>query len=90
MKVIKIGAEWCPGCIVMRPRWKEIEGELPWLETSYLDYDDDHDEAVKFVKEDGNLPTFVFVSKDGQEILRLQGEISKPEIIKAIEENKNK
>ena len=25
MKVLKFGAVWCPGCLVMKPRWKEIE-----------------------------------------------------------------
>ena len=41
MKVIKIGAVWCNGCLVMRPRWQEIETENPWLTTEYFDFDQD-------------------------------------------------
>jgi len=33
MKVLKIGAVWCNGCLVMKPRWEELEKENPWLET---------------------------------------------------------
>jgi hypothetical protein len=31
MHIVKIGAAWCSGCLVMKPRWAEIEKEL--LET---------------------------------------------------------
>ena len=41
MKVIKIGAEWCSGCLVMRPRWEKVEDKMPDLETEYYDYDED-------------------------------------------------
>lgn len=29
MKVVKIGAPWCASCIIMKPRWQEIEQENP-------------------------------------------------------------
>lgn len=89
MKVLKFGAEWCAGCIVMKPRWKEIEGELPWLKTEYYDFDKDKEMVGKH-KIDKNLPTFVFLDKEGNEILRLHGEPSKEELLKTIEENKDK
>lgn len=41
MKVIKIGAVWCSEGLVMKPRWLEIEKINPWLETQYLDFDED-------------------------------------------------
>jgi len=88
MKVIKFGSVWCVGCIVMSPRWKEIEKELPWLETEYVD----GDENIKMVQkyEIGNLPTFVFLDKKDKEFLRLQGEIAKDELIKICTENREK
>lgn len=89
MKVLKFGAVWCAGCLVMRPRWQEIEKELPWLKTEYYDFDKDT-EAVEKYKIDKNLPTFVFLDKDGKELLRLSGEPSKEELLKTIEENKDK
>src|SRR3989338_58064 len=42
MKVLIFGAVWCPGCIIMKPRWKKIEEELTWLQTEYYDYDQDN------------------------------------------------
>ena len=59
MKVLKFGAVWCPGCLVMKPRWKEIEEKNTWLKNEYFDYDQDK-EAVTRWKIDENLPTFVF------------------------------
>ena len=41
MKVLKFGAVWCAGCLVMKPRWKELETENSWLETEYYDFDID-------------------------------------------------
>jgi len=89
MKVLKFGAVWCPGCLVMKPRWQEIEKENPWLKTEYYDYDKDK-EMVKKHKIDKNLPTFVFLGKEGKEFLRLDGEPSKNKLVKIILENKDK
>ena len=89
MKVLKFGAEWCSGCLIMKPCWQAIEQELPWLKTEYYDYDDSQ-EAVKKYQVDEKLPTFIFLDKNNQEILRLHGEVSKSELLKIIEENKNK
>ena len=89
MKVLKFGAVWCSGCLVMKPRWQEIEKEHPWLKTEYFDYDKDKEMIAKY-KIDKNLPAFVFLDKDGKEFLRLHGEPSKDELIKTILENKEK
>lgn len=90
MKVIKIGAVWCSGCLVMKPRWEEIEKENPWLETMYLDYDENQKEVEKYKIEKGVLPVFVFLDKKGEEFLRLEGEIEKSKLLKVISENKDK
>jgi len=89
MKVFKFGAVWCSGCLVMKPCWAEIEKEHPWLKTEMYDYDKDK-EMVEQYKIDENLPTFVFLDKDNNEFLRLQGEVSKDKLIKTILENKEK
>ncbi|MCF7906526.1 thioredoxin family protein [Patescibacteria group bacterium] len=89
MKVIKVGAVWCSGCMIMKPLWEEIEKENPWLETEYLDYDENPELAEKYEIND-RLPVFIFLDKDNKEILRLTGEKSKEEILKIIEENKEK
>lgn len=90
MKVVKIGAVWCPGCLVMRPRWKEVEQENPWLETQYLDYDEDRDAVAAHAVEQGRLPAFIFFDKEGKEFLRLNGEISKDEIVSVVSTNRDR
>ena len=89
MKVVKIGAEWCTGCIVMRPRWKKVEEENPWLISEYYDYDESPEIVEKYDLEEGRLPTFVFLDKEGVEIDRRIGEMSKKEISKLITEYKD-
>lgn len=83
MKVLKFGAVWCPGCLIMRPRWKEIEEENPWLKTETYDYDQNNDIAKEWdVK--SVLPMFIFVAEDGSEITRINGEYSKKELVELI------
>lgn len=84
MKVLKIGAVWCAGCLVMRPRWQQIESEMTDLETEYLDYDESRQELEKRGIKTDTLPTFIFYTKDGKEYARLLGEIVKDVIISTI------
>lgn len=89
MKVLKFGAVWCPGCLVMRPRWKEIEKANIWLETEYFDYDQDK-KAVEEWSIDDTLPTFVFIDSKNREILRLSGEVSRQKLEQLITEHRGK
>ncbi|MFA5048142.1 MAG: thioredoxin family protein [Patescibacteria group bacterium] len=89
MKVLKFGAVWCPGCLVMKPRWKEIETENSWLQTEYYDFDQDKEMVEKY-QITNILPVFVFLGKDGDEFLRLNGEIDKAKLIEIINQNKDK
>lgn len=89
MKVLKFGALWCNGCLVMKPRWGQIEKEHPWLVTEFYDYDRDKDMVEKYqISEE--LPTVVFLDKDDNEFLRLSGEISKEKIVEIITANKDR
>ncbi len=90
MKVLKFGAVWCSGCLVMRPRWQEVEAENPWLKTEYHDFDTDNEAVTRHKIGSGKLPTFIFLDNNEKEILRLSGEVQKSEILKAIEENRNR
>lgn len=89
MKVLKFGAVWCPGCLVMKPRWKEIERENPWLDNKYYDFDQDK-EAVERYKINKILPAFIFLDKNGEEFLRLDGEIEKNKLLEIINQNKER
>ena len=89
MKVLKFGAVWCPGCLIMKPRWAAIEAENSWLKNEYYDFDENPDK-VKEYKIDDKLPVFVFLDKNNKEFLRLQGEVDKQEILDILVKNKNK
>lgn len=89
MKVLKIGAVWCSGCLIMKPRWQEIEEELPWLKTEYYDYDES-EEIIEKYNINQALPVFIFLDKNNKEFLRLSGEISKKELLEILEDNKDK
>ena len=87
MKVFKFGAVWCPGCLVMKPRWQEIESEYPWLKTEYYDFDTDKDMVETYNITDV-LPVFIFLDDQGREFLRLEGEIKKDKLVEIINQNK--
>lgn len=87
MKVLKIGATWCPECVIMKPRWQEVENELSWLETEYYDYDE-HPELKERYRID-HVPTFIFLDFANQELLRLKGLVEKKDLIKTINKFKN-
>jgi len=90
MNVLKIGAVWCPGCLVMKPRWEEIEKENSWLKTEYFEFDDHPEIIEKYNLSKDVIPVFIFISKEGDEILRISGERAKDELVKIINENKNR
>ncbi len=88
MKILKFGAVWCPGCIIMKPHFAEIEKELPWLQTEYFDVDERRDLVEEYKLED--FPAFLFLDKEGQEFKRFYGEVDKDKLLKFILENKDR
>ncbi len=85
MKVLKIGAEWCNGCLVMRPRWQKIEDDNPDLVTEYYDFDEDTKVVEKFKVEEGKLPCFIWLDEKGEELERITGEPPVKKLKQAIE-----
>lgn len=73
MKIIKIGAIWCPGCLVMKKVWKNIINDYHNLEIIDLDYDMDSSEVTKY-NPGKVLPVVIFMDKDNNELERLIGE----------------
>ena len=82
MKVIKINAMWCPGCLISKSIWNEIESEYPNHEYVSLDYDLDEDEVS--IYNVGDILPVVIIEKDGVEIKRIIGEKSKKEILNEV------
>lgn len=87
MKILKFGAVWCSGCLVMKPRFAEIEKELNWLKTEYHDVDEEKELVKKY--EITEFPSFIFLNKDGVEIHRESGEIDKEKLIDIINKYKD-
>jgi thiol-disulfide isomerase/thioredoxin len=83
MKVIKITALWCSGCLIMNKVWNKVL-ETKDIETISLDYDMDEEEVSKY--NPGNvLPVFIFM-KDDKEVKRITGEKTYEEMISIINE----
>ena len=79
MKIIKINAMWCPGCLVSKNIWNEIEKDFPNNEYINLDYDLDEDIVEKY-KVGDILPVVIF-EENNIEIKRIIGEKTKKEIL---------
>jgi thiol-disulfide isomerase/thioredoxin len=88
MKILRFGAIWCPGCLVMKHKWREIEKEIN-IDCEDYDYDEDKMEVEKWGV-GRTLPVYIFIDKEGNELLRLIGEQSKSKLIDIIIQNNNK
>ena len=73
MKIIKIGAVWCPGCLIMKKIWKDIRETYPELDILDLDYDIDNGEVAKY-NIGKVLPVTIFLDDNNQELERIVGE----------------
>ena len=87
MKIIKIGAIWCPGCLVMKKIWKNIKANYPDLELEELDLDMDS-ETVKKYNPGKVLPIHIFLDSRGMEIERITGEVSEEVLVDKINKYK--
>lgn len=90
MKVLKFGAVWCSGCLVMGPRWKKVEKEYPFFESEYYEYDDSPEKVKEYGIEDSTLPTFIFLDKNEEEIDRISGEVSEKKLVKLVKKYKDR
>lgn len=82
MKIIRINAMWCGGCLSMHKVWKKVEEKYPNLEMVQYDYDMDEDIVKKYNV--GNiLPVAIFFDGD-KEVDRLNGEKTFEEIEEVI------
>lgn len=72
MKIVKIGAMWCPGCIVMHKIWKQLEEKYPSVSIETYDLDMDSEEVEKY-EVGSTLPVIIFYKND-KEYKRLIGE----------------
>ena len=74
MKLIKVGAVWCPACLVMASRINKVVEKYD-IELINYDYDVDVDDIRKYNV--GNvLPELILLDDNNNELGRLIGEQS--------------
>ena len=82
MKIVRINAMWCPGCLISKSIWKELENEYP--KNEYIDYDYDLDEEeIEKYNVGEILPVVIIFDKD-KEVKRIIGEKTKKELYKEL------
>lgn len=77
MRLIKIGAVWCPACLIMNSKVNKIANKLNIPVIEY-DYDIDNEIIKKY--NIGNILPVIILEESGNEINRLIGEHSDKEI----------
>lgn len=85
MKIVRIGAIWCPSCLIMRPIFEKVEAMFP--EVTSLVYDIDLDEEASDYNVGSILPVFILLDEKNKEICRLIGEQKKEVLVKMIEDH---
>lgn len=82
VKIIKINAMWCPGCLISKSIWSDIEKMYPNFEYVNLDYDLYEEEVLKYNV--GDILPVVIILKDNEELKRIIGEKNKKEILEEL------
>ena len=83
MKIVKISAIWCSGCLVMNKVWNKLKDNFDF-EAIELDYDMDEEEVMKY-NPGKNIPVFIIYEND-EEKLRLTGELGYDDMVSRIKE----
>ncbi len=83
MKLIKIGAIWCSGCLVMNKVWNKLIKEYNFSYETF-DIDMDEDEVEKYNVGE-KLPVFIVMEND-EEIKRFIGEYSYSDMVNNLRE----
>ena len=83
MKLVKISAIWCSGCLVMNKVWERLKENCNF-DFVELDYDMDEEEVLSYNPGD-ILPVFILLDGD-REILRIVGELSYDEFLNKLNE----
>lgn len=78
MKIIKVGAMWCPACIKMSKFWNKIK--LDYSNIEFIDLDIDMDEEEVKELNIGNILPEIIVYDNDKEVKRIIGEKKEQEI----------
>lgn len=85
LKVIKMGAVWCPPCQILNKVFDKIAAATEGVEFVHVDIDEEPELAEKF--EVRSVPTIIF-EVDGVKVDTIVGLVAEQTIIDKIEEHK--
>lgn len=83
MKIIKIGAVWCPICIVFKNKLLEIQKQNPSLQVEYVDIDENPEIKQQYGIDD--VPMIVVLDDANNIMAKFQGESALTNLLKFIE-----
>jgi len=84
IKLLDFWASWCGPCQMMKPIIEELEKELKGkVEIVGINVDEKKEEVQKYGVM--SIPTFIFL-KDGKEIARKMGAITKAELLELLKQ----
>ncbi|MDD3392395.1 MAG: thioredoxin family protein [Bacilli bacterium] len=78
MKIIYIGAVWCPACLIVKPVLKKLQSNYVNIDFIYYDYDMDEEEVNKY--QVGKVLPEIIIFDNDKEIQRIIGEKNKKEL----------
>ena len=84
MKIIKIGALWCPTCIIMKSKLKELAMSRPRLIVNFVDIDESPEIKQRYAIED--VPTIIVLDDADNVVEKFQGATALDRLLKSIEE----
>ncbi len=80
MKIVKIGAMWCPACIITNQNLTKLLKKYDNIELESLDYDFDNVEKYNV----GSVLPVLIIYKNDIEVIRLVGEKSYKDLEESI------
>lgn len=83
MKIVTISAVWCPSCLIMRPRFEEVEKKFVDIELKSFDID--LDEESSSYNPGHILPVIIILDNNNMELGRLVGEQKKETLMSFLE-----
>ncbi|HRY78533.1 MAG TPA: thioredoxin family protein [Candidatus Izemoplasmatales bacterium] len=84
MKAVRVGALWCPSCLIMRSRWNKVFAAHPEIEIEEVDYDEQPQRVENLAV--GTLLPVVILMKNDLEVTRVIGEKSAKDLARWAEE----
>jgi len=84
MLILYFTATWCGPCKMFGPIVNQVQSELPNVNISKVDVDAAVNQQIVSTYRVNSVPTMVFV-KDGVELFRKSGAMSKQELVTTIQ-----